>query len=248
MSVNFTDSYNGLLAKDETLDGDRNWVDQKQEGFEFRQASLTMDAKSRTNLLPGGSAAIPIIRPIGHKENTYFPRIGFETALLDNSVLTMTTQTPRTGPVWVGVDVELTLYYWQQNQAAFEYTSPWTLEIPVSKAVKPLSDWIITRFSSQSYHAHVVGKLLVWANKRLTDFDVKLHFRCGTATPKGQWLVAAFRCETLVHHAKLALPPVEGGELSDVCDQEREAHSGDCAGEDDGFVLVAPSLAVSLMH
>lgn len=179
-------------------------------------------------------------RPVTHSENRFLPSLTFSSDLVESPILTVSIQSPKRGPVWIGVDWELQMYYWQENQAPFVYSKPWELTLPVSKVVRPLSDWIISKFNQGEYHAHFVGRLLTWVNEASRDFDLSLQFRCGTATPKGQWLISTVRCESIITTARLSLPPSVEAEVREFEGSDRVVQLGDCAGQDDDFVLVAP--------
>lgn len=219
------------LYKDTQDQGVRKWWPELQPGFDTTGDSYYTINSGSQWLLPGSGASNITVTDAPPTKLEPRISIAMPVAELDLGFLEATIVSATKGPHILAADFQLNMYYWEPSQAPFIYSKPWTIELPSSDVVDALTDWTISRLATTDYAARILGSLSVKIKKALKPFKVRLVFRCGTATAKGQWMIAAVRCETILTRGKLALPPAERS--SDVAQRI-------CAGSDEGFVLLEP--------
>lgn len=217
------------LYKDEQDQGVRMWQVQEWPGFDTFGKSEFQSNVGVAHLLPGGGTYNVTLKPSPFMELEPHAIQSMPVATLDSSFLEVAITSPSIGPHILTADIQLNMYYWQQNQAPFVYGDTWNLELPSSSVVDALSEWFISKLATSDYSARMVGALAIKIKKALTPYKVRLVFRCGTSTPKGQWMLASFRCESVLTRGKLALPA--------ALTAEEEARVV-CAGTEDSFVLL----------
>lgn len=232
------------LWKDVQAQEQRQWEQQTDPGWFQPDRSVVYAAKGKSVVTPGEHYAYSDFRTFGKPvENKIVPRIKMPTPLLDSALMSLTIQSPQAGPVWLTLDAEMSLYYWTKNVAPFDWSQPWELELDSSKVIQPVGDWVFSRLDSSTFHARIIGQIAARVFRALTDFNVRFAFRCGTATPKGQWLITSIRCEVVAGTVAAGLP-IEG-----MGDQPtglppfpfpEMSEEENCAGEASGFVLVQP--------
>lgn len=208
----------------------RKWWPETQDGWAQPSVGRYIrSAGGAARVLPGGTYHHLSVAQNPNSEPAPAPILTL-SGPLDDTWLDVTFKSWTTGPVLVSLDVDLSLYYWQENQAPFDWSQAWEIEVVPSDAITSVANWIVDRIDASNYHAYLLGSTTMRILKRLTEVKLRLKFRCGTSTPKGQWLMAAVRCEMVAGRAKLDRPPIE--------DERVGAVEEVSAGEADGYVLV----------
>lgn len=180
---------------------------------------------SGTNMLvPGGTSSSEPFQAV-HDEGTVDTGsfLNLKDATLGSPVFTLDLFAPAgQGQFLVSLDMDLSMYYWQQNVTPFDFGRGWTIELQPAAYVRPVGDWVISKLATSPFHARFLGTLILYAERALAPFSIKAGIRCATDQTKGQWMISSFRCETYFGAGRLALP--------------RSGRS--CAGNADEFVVV----------
>lgn len=137
-------------------------------------------------------------------------------ARLGSTVLQMVSYAPDLGPLILSLDIDLLMYYPQENSAPFDYSKPWEVVIDPGAALETVGKFIVKQVVAQSYHARFLAVVHAFAKSTVQKYAIKFTFRCGTSTPKGQWLFSTFRCESALGWLTTGPPTVS--RVDDVLD------------------------------
>lgn len=201
----------------------RKWWPEKQDGFSDRNVLSYINYVGSNMLQPGaGSKSDPFQRVSSKSTDETGQFLSLVQPRLDNPIFTLDLFAPQgRGQFLVSLDLDLSMYYWQENQTPFVFNDSWDIEVSPTDWVTPVGDWIVSKVSTSPYHARFLGSIILYAKAALKPFTVRAGIRCGTSTAKGQWMISSFRCESYFGAGRLALPGV--------------LQAQDCAGNADEF-------------
>lgn len=215
--------------KDVQVSGERRWFPEIQPGWKDVSKGLMWGESGKTVVSPGKDPRYLNLKVSPSSKDWVAKPIAMPISVLDSPTLEISMTLPQTGPVWISMDAEFTMYYSQVNSTPFDYSSPWTFTIQPDTVLTELGNWVVSYMDASTYHARIIGQINARAVKALKPFRLGIAFRCGTATPKGQWLFTAIRCEAAGGLVSAGIPIEEASPVEPIC-----------AGQDLGFVVLDP--------